>query len=244
MKVLHLTLKKKWFDMIASGEKKEEYRELKPYWFQRLGYWHDSDHETGYYDSGFNKMPDVILFKNGYTKESPSISVCCEEIVIGTGNPDWGAEQGKKYFVIKLSSQINPPSSTKQRDEMTHLKEGLHKEIVLLKESAHLNLHIEGNKIMWGTRRHGYFTKELPPGNWQLIGLCSEVSEEVARGIVTPHKYADGKYADNRIDEFDNEIVNEFLNAHIWYNTALESFQSLLKHHSLNPNSTVLLIKK
>jgi hypothetical protein len=26
MRILHLTLKKKWFDMIASGEKREEYR--------------------------------------------------------------------------------------------------------------------------------------------------------------------------------------------------------------------------
>jgi hypothetical protein len=36
MRVLHLTLKKKWFDMIASGEKKEEYREDKEYWRRRL----------------------------------------------------------------------------------------------------------------------------------------------------------------------------------------------------------------
>lgn len=36
MKILHLTLKKKWFDMIASGEKKEEYREIKPYWEKRF----------------------------------------------------------------------------------------------------------------------------------------------------------------------------------------------------------------
>jgi len=28
---LHLTLKKNWFDLILSGEKKEEYREIKPY---------------------------------------------------------------------------------------------------------------------------------------------------------------------------------------------------------------------
>ena len=28
MKTLHLNLKKQWFDMILSGEKKEEYREL------------------------------------------------------------------------------------------------------------------------------------------------------------------------------------------------------------------------
>ncbi|HET8736229.1 MAG TPA: ASCH domain-containing protein, partial [Pricia sp.] len=36
MKTLHLNLKKKWFDMILSGEKKEEYREIKEYWIGRL----------------------------------------------------------------------------------------------------------------------------------------------------------------------------------------------------------------
>lgn len=36
MKVLHLTLKKKWFDMIASGEKTEEYRDISEFWIKRL----------------------------------------------------------------------------------------------------------------------------------------------------------------------------------------------------------------
>ena len=36
MKKLHLNLKRKWFDMILSGEKKEEYREFKKYWIDRL----------------------------------------------------------------------------------------------------------------------------------------------------------------------------------------------------------------
>ncbi len=36
MKILKLTLKKKWFDLILSGDKKEEYREIKPYWVRRL----------------------------------------------------------------------------------------------------------------------------------------------------------------------------------------------------------------
>ena len=31
-----LPIKKKWFDMILSGEKKEEYREIKPYYRSRL----------------------------------------------------------------------------------------------------------------------------------------------------------------------------------------------------------------
>lgn len=31
-----LPIKKKWFDMILSGEKKEEYREIKDYYFSRF----------------------------------------------------------------------------------------------------------------------------------------------------------------------------------------------------------------
>lgn len=35
-KVLHLSVSKQWFDMIKTGEKKEEYREIKHYWRTRL----------------------------------------------------------------------------------------------------------------------------------------------------------------------------------------------------------------
>ena len=54
MKILHLTLKKKWFDLIASGEKVLEYRELKPYWAKRL------------LDGDVGKHFDIVRFKNGY----------------------------------------------------------------------------------------------------------------------------------------------------------------------------------
>ena len=33
---LNLVLKSKWFDMIESGGKTEEYREVKPYWIRRF----------------------------------------------------------------------------------------------------------------------------------------------------------------------------------------------------------------
>ncbi|MEK6945573.1 MAG: ASCH domain-containing protein [Nanoarchaeota archaeon] len=62
-KILYLTLKKKWFDLISSGEKKIEYREIKPYWTKRL------------FDNGNSKKFDFIIFKNGYTKNSPKIKV-------------------------------------------------------------------------------------------------------------------------------------------------------------------------
>lgn len=34
--MLILPIKKKWFDMILLGQKKEEYREIKPYWTTRF----------------------------------------------------------------------------------------------------------------------------------------------------------------------------------------------------------------
>jgi hypothetical protein len=100
MKVLHLTLKKKWFDMIASGEKIEEYREIKMYWAIRL---------MGGFPSTFGidkKNPDFkdfdyIHFTDGYNRPR-SLNVKCEGIEFGEGNPEWGANPGQEYFVIKL----------------------------------------------------------------------------------------------------------------------------------------------
>jgi hypothetical protein len=35
-KTLKLTLKRKWYNLIAIGAKREEYREIKEYWLKRL----------------------------------------------------------------------------------------------------------------------------------------------------------------------------------------------------------------
>lgn len=97
MKILHLTLKKKWFDMIESGEKKEEYREIKDYWKSRLccGF------PSLYSEIDF----DVVSFRNGYTKDAPVINLKWEGMDVREGRPEWGAEVGKKYFVIKLGEK-------------------------------------------------------------------------------------------------------------------------------------------
>ena len=92
MKVLHRNLKKKWFDMILSGEKKQEYRDLKPYWKKRLLY---SFHLL-------YREFDVIIFKNGYKKDAPTMTVKCKGIVRDFGYKKWGAEKDKQYFVISL----------------------------------------------------------------------------------------------------------------------------------------------
>lgn len=102
MKVLHLTLKKKWFDMIASGVKKEEYREDKHYWRVRL-----TNFGAGFFNEGFYNF-DVVHFYNGGAPslKYPNLQIECKGIEIKEGNPEWGAEPGKKYFVIKLGEII------------------------------------------------------------------------------------------------------------------------------------------
>jgi hypothetical protein len=95
---LRLTLKKKWFDMIASGEKKEEYREIKPYWINRLQHWGNAFDECREYN--------FVEFRNGYRKDSPVVTLVCEGISISIGKEEWGAESGKEYYVIKLGAIV------------------------------------------------------------------------------------------------------------------------------------------
>ena len=116
MNVLHLTLKKKWFDMIASGEKKEEYRECKPYWIHRLT-WHEYHHLTINELEKFSpkQVPfkttfyDVIKFRNGYSSDAPFILCDLLEISIGNGKYKWGATD--KCFIIKLGKIITKPQN-------------------------------------------------------------------------------------------------------------------------------------
>lgn len=90
--MLTLPIKKKWYDMILSGEKKEEYREIKPYYDSRFKI----------YDSHFSSFENIV-FRNGYKKDSPKIKCCCY-ISKGTGKPEWGAESDKEYYVLKILS--------------------------------------------------------------------------------------------------------------------------------------------
>lgn len=89
-KTLKLVLKKKWYDMILSGVKKEEYREIKDYYKSRIE----------------GKDIGRVEFKLGYQKNAPKMVVECLGIEKREGNPDWGAVEGEKYYVIKLGEII------------------------------------------------------------------------------------------------------------------------------------------
>ena len=109
-KILHLTLKKKWFDMIASGEKKAEYREVKMYWASRLLSGFSKRHlSLSIHDLNCSSKKDFdfVLFKNGYSKNSPYVLIEYLGVSIDIGYVNWGAENGKEYFVIKLGKILN-----------------------------------------------------------------------------------------------------------------------------------------
>jgi len=97
MKILHLTLKKKWYDMILSGEKKEEYREIKPYWVKRFTNQATKD----------LIQPDMIVFVNGYGFDKPSFQVNCIDFIADfSQHPEWGGETEKMQFIFKLGTEI------------------------------------------------------------------------------------------------------------------------------------------
>lgn len=100
--MLVLPIKKKWFDMIKSGEKKEEYREIKPYYQKRF-------QNDGLFEftmkHGFVRP---VIFRNGYGKDSPKIFCLCKcEIRIGQGKPEWGAEPNKEYYILEILEVCN-----------------------------------------------------------------------------------------------------------------------------------------
>lgn len=100
---LHLTLTKKWFDMIASGEKKEEYREVKEYWIKRLM---EEPEKFGRRDDKFKKFESVML-KNGYAVDAPEMEFEVKKIERGRGRHKWGAGKGGIYFVISLGKRLS-----------------------------------------------------------------------------------------------------------------------------------------
>lgn len=92
MKILDLVLKKQWFNMIKDGNKREEYRELKPYWTKRL-----------VNNDGSFKNFTHIKFRCGYTNQF--IVYRIEDITVGQGKVEWGGTENTEVYVIKFADK-------------------------------------------------------------------------------------------------------------------------------------------
>ena len=79
-KILRLTLKKKWFDLMCAGFKKIEFREPSDWIFSRL-----------LDEKGDGKKYDLIEFKNVYSKNAPSF--CCEFL-------GWDIEEEQTEYIF------------------------------------------------------------------------------------------------------------------------------------------------
>lgn len=90
--VLRLTLKRRWFDLIASGEKREEYREPGRWILSRLE----------------GKEYAAVEFRNGYQPDAPVVRVQYLGWSYGHGRPEWGGPGpgGELVVVIRLGERL------------------------------------------------------------------------------------------------------------------------------------------
>jgi hypothetical protein len=101
--VFHLNLKKEWFDMIAEGKKKEEYRDVKPFWNDRF-----SNGEVHIKGKWYHATDIMICFSNGYSTNRRQMNFECDGIRKKEGgNPLWGANPLKPYWCISIGEMIS-----------------------------------------------------------------------------------------------------------------------------------------
>ena len=91
--LLHLPLKREWYDMIASGEKREEYRDHKPYWNVRIQ------------NAIAESKPIVAAFSLGRHRATMFFDVSAIKAVCGSNHPEWG-EPKDLHYVIALGERI------------------------------------------------------------------------------------------------------------------------------------------
>lgn len=125
---LHLVLKSQWYDLIASGIKTEEYREIKPYWQKRfIDYKALSDYVVKTYkamlchnflvhgnlEPHIDDAPHMFLrgykqvnFRRGYHRDAASMTFTIKDICFGKGRPEWGAPTDTEVFIFKLGKRI------------------------------------------------------------------------------------------------------------------------------------------
>lgn len=122
--------------MILSGEKTEEYRDIKPYWIRRLVNIDSPEEYKGenklaadniHYDAqnyqwdevlkayyASYKEFDIIRFTNGYAKGVPTFDIESKGTEYGEGFVKWGANGTSNYFVLKLGKILSTDTNKTQ----------------------------------------------------------------------------------------------------------------------------------
>ena len=116
VKILHLPVKAKWYEMQKSGEKPEEYRDMVPYWTKRIfGCPANIDwcHEKGATCRGCSMLAQLkpkdythALLRYDYTKRCFINRI--DSITIGRGNPEWGAPTDRDVIIVRHHKEPSP----------------------------------------------------------------------------------------------------------------------------------------
>lgn len=99
--MLILPIKRKWFDMILAGEKREEYRLSKRHWRSRIA--------SGLTLARFSGCKPEVEFRCGYAALAPRASFEIESIRERHGvpvHPEWG-EPSDWHYVIHLGRRLS-----------------------------------------------------------------------------------------------------------------------------------------
>lgn len=86
-----IRIKRKWIEMIRSGEKKEEYRPIS-----------SAKAEAAVRRAGEEGYPfSEIVLRAEDDPLSPAIMIS-GKITIGSGRPEWGAVPGEEYYILHI----------------------------------------------------------------------------------------------------------------------------------------------
>ena len=98
--ILRLVLKGKWYDMIAHGDKRQEYRDYTQYWKTRIDRWVD-ERKRG-------KLL-VVGFSRGYRNADLFFNTWKIPVVVSKGAvfAEWG-EPPTPHFAIYLDKRVYP----------------------------------------------------------------------------------------------------------------------------------------
>lgn len=110
LKILHLSLKKQWFDLMVTGEKNEEFRKGNDWMRSRL-----------FNKDGSEKKYDLVKFVNGYGSDKPyfickyiGFMECYIPVSRNYGDGSTIKGIGKGDFIIILGEIIEKGNLKKQ----------------------------------------------------------------------------------------------------------------------------------
>ena len=99
---LHLNLKGDWYFDIENGDKREEYREIKPFYdrtFDEFGY-------VKIKGVSYHATEILVCFSNGYATDRPQMYWTLSNLAIAQGKEKWGAKEGIEYYTLYLDEDV------------------------------------------------------------------------------------------------------------------------------------------